>query len=66
MIMCQGTGVPWVEKILSIEITPTRKENFYTLMQKKMLDLIKQGEIYLNTSKKTTDALASWMNCFKY
>lgn len=33
---------------MSIEITPIRKENFYTLMQKKMLDLIKQGEIYLN------------------
>lgn len=31
-----------------LEITPRRKEDFYTLMQAKMLDLIKQGEIYLN------------------
>ena len=31
-----------------IEITPKRKDDFYTLMQAKMLDLIKQGEIYLN------------------
>lgn len=31
-----------------IEITPKRKDDFFTLMQKKMLDVIRQGEIYLN------------------
>lgn len=31
-----------------LEITARRKNEFYTLMQKKTLDLIRQGEIYLN------------------
>ena len=31
-----------------LEITPKRKDDFFTLMQKKMLDIIRQGEIYLN------------------
>lgn len=31
-----------------LEITAKRKDDFFTLMQKKMLDLIRQGEIYLN------------------
>ena len=30
-----------------LEITAKRKDDFYTLMQKKMLDIIRQGEIYL-------------------
>ena len=35
-----------------LEITPRRKEDFYTLMQAKMLDLIKQGEIYFVNFKR--------------
>lgn len=35
-----------------IEVTPKRKEDFYCKVQKRMIDAIRQGHIYLNHAPK--------------
>lgn len=44
----KGAEVPVIEPNKSGEASAAKKEDFYTKMQNKMIDLRKQSNIYLN------------------
>lgn len=49
----KGAEVPVIEPNKSGEVSAAKKEDFYTKMQNKMIDLRKQSNIYLNHAPKS-------------
>lgn len=49
----KGAEVPVIEPNKSGEVPAAKKEDFYTKMQNKMIDLRKQSNIYLNHAPKS-------------
>lgn len=49
----KGAEAPVIEPNKSGEVSAAKKEDFYTKMQNKMIDLRKQSNIYLNHAPKS-------------